>query len=202
MRVSSLFTPSRAGVLEALHARDQSERRRGVREASSLKALAPAVAELLFVLVLQQRARCIVEFGTSHGYSTLHLAAAAEQTGGHVYSVDVLREKTACARANLEAAELLPCVTLVTADGADFVETLGEGIDFVLVDYPVAEFARALEPLARRVAPGCTLFVDGGPDGYWETGEGLHFRRRLEQDPRLVVTRLPMHKEQLIGVWT
>ncbi|MGB3584236.1 MAG: O-methyltransferase, partial [Roseiarcus sp.] len=39
-------------------------------------AITPEVGELLYVLALARRARTIVEFGASLGYSTIHLASA------------------------------------------------------------------------------------------------------------------------------
>ncbi|MEE2900090.1 MAG: hypothetical protein VX815_16640 [Gemmatimonadota bacterium] len=82
----------------------------------------------------------------------------------------------------------------------DFLATLPDGIDFVLVDYRVREFATAFEGLRDRMAVGCLLFVDGGPAGYWERDVVRDFKAPLEDDPCFVVTVLPMHKDQLIAV--
>ena len=133
MKFASVFSASQAAVLADLEERDRQEREAGIREALSLKAVSPAVAELLFLLIVQKGAKTIVEFGTSHGYSTIHLAAAADRTGGRVHSVDAMPAKTALATANLEAAGLLHRVRLETSDGGDFVATLPNEIDFVLV---------------------------------------------------------------------
>ena len=132
MRLLDALTPAQAGVVEALSTRDQEERRAGDRNEDSLKALAPSVAELLYFLVVTRNARVIAEFGSSHGYSTIHLAAAAERTGGHVHSVDIVPRKTAQARANLEKAGLLHRVTLATADGVEFAAGLPDALDLVL----------------------------------------------------------------------
>ena len=172
MKFPSLLTPQQIDVLADLNERDRRERREGIREESSLKALAPAVAQLLYLLIVQKGAKTIIEFGTSHGYSTIHLAAAADKTGGHVYTVDLIPEKTTSARANLEAAGLLHRVTLATCHGTDFVASLPSGIDFVLVDYGIPAFAPAFETLRDKTALGCIIFIDGGPEGYWES-EGV-----------------------------
>ncbi len=200
MKFPTVFTSAQIEVLAGLHARDSQERREGIREALSLKALAPPVAQLLHLLILQKNAKTIVEFGTSHGYSTIHLAAAADRTDGHVYTVDAIPEKTAFAAENLDAAGLLHRVTLATSDGADFATSLPDGIDLVLVDYDIPAFAPAFESLRDRIATGCLIFVDGGPEGYWESDAARGFRTRLEDDPSFVVSILPMHKDQLIAV--
>ena len=200
MKFSDVFTSAQNEVLADLHRRDRQERRDGIREALSLKALDPSVAQLLYLLILQNGAKTIVEFGTSHGYSTIHLAAAADRTNGHVYSVEAIAEKRAFAARNLDAAGLRHRVTLATADGVDFVESLPPGIGFVLVDYDVPQFAPAFASLRERMAPGCSIFFDGGPDGYWEREEVRSFRKVLDDDPCFVASVVPMHKEQLIVV--
>ena len=200
VKFPSVFTAPQIKVLADLHERDSRERREGIREALSLKALAPEVAQLLYLLILQKGAKTIVEFGTSHGYSTIHLAAAADRTDGHVYTVDAISEKTTFARVNLEAAGLLHRVTLTTSDGTDFVAALPDGVDFILVDYGIPAFAPAFDILRDTIAPGCFIFVDGGPEGYWESDAVRGFKALLEDDPAFVVSILPMHKEQLIAV--
>jgi len=201
MRLVDALTPAQVGVVEALHTRDQEERRAGARNDNSLKAIAPSVAKLLYFLVVTGDARVIAEFGSSHGYSTIHLAAAAERTGGHVHSVDFVPRKTAQARENLERAGLLHRVTLATADGVEFAEGLPDSLDFVLVDYGLEAFLPAFEHVQRRMAPGCLLFVDGGPEGYWRTEAAGKFRALLEGDESFLVLPLPMHKEELLAAY-
>lgn len=200
MKLDGLLSPAQRRVLTGLHERDAGERREGDRSAGSILAVAAPVAEFLHLLVVQTQAQRIAEFGTSHGYSTIHLAAAAQRTGGHVYSVDALADKTARARDNLRDAGLLHRVSLTTADGAEFVHGLPAQVDFVLVDYDVAAFLPAFAALRERMAGGCTMFVDGGPDGYWDTGGGGALKALLDEDPELLVCVLPMHKQQLVAV--
>jgi predicted O-methyltransferase YrrM len=45
-------------------------------------AVSPETGKLLYVLARSIKARSIVEFGTSFGISTLHLAAALRDNGG------------------------------------------------------------------------------------------------------------------------
>lgn len=200
MTLDAALTAAQRAVLRRLAARDAGERAAGVREPGNLKAVSPAVGALLYVLAVQRGAKVIAELGTSHGYSTVHLAAAAERTGGHVYTVDVLPEKTAAARANLEEAGLLDRVTLRTGDGAALVEALPHGVDLALVDYTPLAFLPACEPLVARLAQGGLIFIDGGPDGQWESDALTPLRERLYADERLVVTLLPMQKQHVLAV--
>ena len=199
MLFPNVFTEKQQQVLAVLHERDSRERREGIRDSKALKALAPSVAQLLFLLVLQKRARTIAEFGTSHGFSTIHLAAAAEKTDGQVHSVDADPQKTEWARRNLQETGLAHRVALTTAEGADFAASLPEAVDFVLVDYGVVNFGPTFANLRPKLAKGCLLFVDGGPEGYWES-RGAAFRELLENDPDFIGSVLPMDKDQLMAV--
>ena len=73
-----------------------------------------------------------------------------------------------------------------------------DGIDFVLVDYGIPAFAPAFSGLRDKIALGCMMFIDGGLEGYWETGAGCEFKRQLESDSNFLVSVLLMHKDQLI----
>lgn len=202
MHFPALFTPSQQALLDDLQARDSRERDAGLRNPMALKALSPAVAQLLHLLIVQKQARTIVEFGTSHGYSTIHLAHAASITDGHVYTVEAIAEKSALAAKNLRDADLADRVTLTASDGQEFAHHLPDGIDFVLVDYGVGAFAPAFDALRPRMAPGCLMFFDGGVEGYWDFDHIRPFKDRLEADPDFLVTILPMHKDQLLAVKT
>lgn len=201
MKFLDVLSAAQIDVLADLQERDTEERRRGIRDPISLKALAPEVAELFFLLIAQKNAKTIVEFGTSHGYSTIYLAAAAEITDGRVYTVDAMPEKTALATKNLEAAGLLHRVTLATSDGADFASSLPDKVDFVLVDYGIPAFAPVFDALREKMAPRCLNFIDGGPEGYLESDVVRGFITTLEEDPDYLVTVLPMRrKDQIIAV--
>lgn len=200
MQFRAIFTGPQREVLSSLRERDRREREAGDRGEMSLKALAPEVAELLYMLVVHKGAKTIVEFGTSQGYSTIYLAAAAERTGGHVYTVDAMPEKTGLAAANLDAAGLMDRVTLTTSDGCDFARSLPSGIDLTLVDYAIPAFLPAFPHLRERMSQGALLFVDGGPDGYWDRDDVRPFRTALEEDAGFVVSMVPMRKQQLVAV--
>jgi predicted O-methyltransferase YrrM len=95
-----------------------------------------ATGRLLYMLARSVRARTIVEFGTSFGISTLHLAAALRDNGGgRLIGSEFEPSKIARARANLGAADLSDLVEIREGDA---VQTLGRDlpdlVDFVLLD--------------------------------------------------------------------
>src|SRR5579859_2637007 len=70
-------------------------------------AVSPETARLLYMLARSIRARSIVEFGTSFGISTIHMAAALRDNGGgRLIGSDFESGNVEKARANLQAAQL------------------------------------------------------------------------------------------------
>jgi predicted O-methyltransferase YrrM len=121
----------------------------------------PETAGLLSLLVVATNARSVLEIGTSNGYSTLWLADAVEQTGGHLMSVEIDPDRTALARANLERAGLDGQAELRTADAAELLPQLDdESVDLVFLDAERPAYPAYLPDLERIVSPGGLLAVD------------------------------------------
>ena len=199
MKFPGFFTKPQQQVLERIHGKDQLERQSGSTDPLRLKALRPAVAQFVCALALGRRARRIAEFGTSAGYSTLHLAAAAARAGGTVHSLDRAAEKTAWAQKNLEEAGLAPHAELFTGNCADFVEALPEGLDFVLLDFGAGPLLPHLAALKAKMGAGAFFFADGGPEDMWRTHEDyIALRESFEADPAFLCLPLYLEKHQLL----
>lgn len=117
---------------------------------------------LLYMLARSIGARNIVEFGTSFGISTLHLAAALRDNGGGlVITSEFETSKLARARANLEAAGL---ADLVDFREGDALETLGAGlpdaIDLVLLDGAKSLYPDILDRVEGQLRPGALIIAD------------------------------------------
>lgn len=204
MHFPTLFSPAQLQILDELKTRDLEERQAGSTEVMRVRALRQNVARFLHLMVLQTRARLVAEFGTSAGYSTIHLAAAAQRMGGRVFTVDNVPEKTAWARRSLEAAGLSEVVELFTCDGVEFAEALPSPLDLVLVDYGIPTFLPALDTVKAKLRPGGLLFVDGwgmDEEERWETDPDYRaFKEGLEGDPGFVAWRMPLEKIHLLAV--
>ena len=111
---------------------------------------------LLYMLARSVRARTIVEFGTSFGISTLHLAAALRDNGGgRLIGSEFEPSKITRARANLHAAGLSDLVEIREGDA---LQTLARDLPELDRSYPArwgeeSLFAHTLVargPLAQR----------------------------------------------------
>ncbi len=90
---------------------------------------------LLYSLVRAIRPKTVVEFGTSYGISTIHLAAGVADNGvGHVWTTELNATKVAAARQNFEDAGLAASVTLLPGDALETLATVPGPIDLVLLD--------------------------------------------------------------------
>ncbi|MFD4531813.1 O-methyltransferase [Kitasatospora sp. NPDC058397] len=116
---------------------------------------------LLYNLIRATRPATVVEFGTSFGISTLHLAAAVRDNGtGRVISTELSAAKAAAARRTFAETGLDDLITVLEGDARDTLAAVAGSADFVLLDgwkdlcLPVL---RLLEP---RLAPGTLVVAD------------------------------------------
>ena len=202
MHIEALFTPTQQALVAGLHRRDQQERQAGSMDPLRLRAVSPQVAHYLCLTAIHQQTQTLVEFGTSHGYSTLHLAAAAQRTGGRVYSLDRMPEKTKVVQANLRQAGLDHLVECYTGEGVDFIAALPERVDFVFVDFGLPAFAPMFTMLESRLVRGVFFFVDGWSkvEQWDQNPEWAAFRSRLDETADYLTYILPLEKSHLIAV--
>ncbi|MFH8469362.1 O-methyltransferase [Streptomyces sp. NPDC017991] len=116
---------------------------------------------LLYSLVRATKPTTVVEFGTSYGISTLHLAAAVRDNGaGRVVTTEMSRTKAASARGTFAATGLDDVITVLEGDALRTLAALRQPVDFLFLDgwkdlcLPVL---RLLEP---HIAPGTLVVAD------------------------------------------
>jgi predicted O-methyltransferase YrrM len=86
-------------------------------------AISRETGVLLYMLARSCGARTIVEFGTSFGISTLHLAAALRDNGGgHLITSEFEPSKVTRARDNLKAGGLIDLVEIREGDALQTLE--------------------------------------------------------------------------------
>jgi predicted O-methyltransferase YrrM len=114
------------------------------------------------MLARSARARNIVEFGTSFGISTLHLAAALRDNGGgRLIGSEFERSKVARARKNLGAGGLSDLVEVREGDAlATLAQDLPESIDLVFLDGAKGLYLSILSLLEDRLRVGALIVAD------------------------------------------
>lgn len=118
--------------------------------------------KLIYMLARACRARTIVEFGTSFGISTLHLAAALRDNGGgHLITSEFEPSKVARAREHLTAGGLADIVEIREGDALKTLAAdLPETIDLLLLDGAKALYPDILHLVETRLRPGAFIVAD------------------------------------------
>ena len=94
-----------------------------------------ASGRLLYTLVRAARPALVVEFGTSFGISTLHLAAAVRDNGtGRVITTELSVAKARAARETFAATGLDDVITLLAGDARETLVDLPASPGVVLLD--------------------------------------------------------------------
>lgn len=125
-------------------------------------AVSRETGTLLYMLARSTRAREIVEFGTSFGISTLHLAAGLRDNGGgRLISSEFEPSKAARARENLIAGGLLDLVEIREGDALKTLSVdLPDTIDLVLLDGAKALYPEILDLVESHLRPGAIIVAD------------------------------------------
>ncbi len=124
--------------------------------------VSPDTGKLLYLLARGNGARNIVEYGTSFGISTLHLAAALRDNGGgKLIGSEFEPGKIAHARANVAAAGLSDLVEIREGDALEtLARDLPSTIDLVLLDGAKPLYGKILALVAPQLRPGSYLVAD------------------------------------------
>ena len=123
--------------------------------------VSPEGGRLLYALIRAARPSTVVEFGTSFGISTIHLAAAVrDNDAGHVISTELNAAKAARARANLAEAGLSDWVTVLEGDARQTLAAVDAPVGFVLLDGWKDLYLPGLRLLEPRLTAGALILAD------------------------------------------
>ncbi|HIE1650124.1 TPA: O-methyltransferase [Burkholderia cenocepacia] len=117
---------------------------------------------LLYMLARGGGATAIVEFGTSFGISTLHLAAALRDNGGgRLITSEFEPSKVVRAQANLTAAGLADLVEIREGDALrTLANDLPDAVDLLLLDGAKALYPEILALVEPRLRAGAFVVAD------------------------------------------
>lgn len=171
--IERLFAEAEAAGSPDLAGLPEEEVQRLMRSRSEYRSLYGAMrglwlpvsretGQLLYMLARSSGAHSIVEFGTSFGISTVHLAAALRDNGGgRLITTEFEPGKVARARAHLAEAGL---ADLVEVREGDALETLAGDlpglIDLVLLDGAKALYPDVLALLEPHLVPNALILAD------------------------------------------
>lgn len=124
-------------------------------------AIGPQTGRLLYTLTRAKRPRVAVEFGTSFGLSTLHLAAALRDNGiGHLVTTELAPAKVAKARDHIREAGLETLVDFRAGNAFDTLRDSPDAIDLLWLDGWKPLYLPLLHMLESRLAPGALVIAD------------------------------------------
>lgn len=171
--LESLFEQAHAGTSPALDTMTDAEHARLMHSKTEYLAMygrlkdlwlpvSRETGRLLYLLARSTRATRIVEFGTSFGISTLHLAAAVRDNGGgRVVTSEFEPSKVARAREHLAAGGVLDLVEIRAGDALQTLATgLPEQIDLVLLDGAKALYGDVLDLVEPHLRSGALIVAD------------------------------------------
>jgi predicted O-methyltransferase YrrM len=125
-------------------------------------AVSRETARLLYLLVRAVGARSVVEFGTSFGVSTLHLAAGLRDNGGgRIITTEFEPSKAARAQENFAIGGLADLIELREGDALQtLARDLPSQIDLVLLDGAKGLYPAVLTLLEEHLRPGALIIAD------------------------------------------
>jgi len=163
----SLVDPVIERVLAEFERRADEEQRRtlapgapGTNLDDLLLSVGREAGILLYLLATGAQSRRILELGTSYGYSTVWLAAAARATRGKVMSLELRDFKIEYARQALTRAGLSTRVEFHEGDCLETLKKLPGPFDFVLLDVWKDLYLPCFELLHPKLAPGAIVAAD------------------------------------------
>jgi predicted O-methyltransferase YrrM len=118
--------------------------------------------KLLYMLARSTKAKAIVEFGTSFGLSTLHLAAALRDNGGGVLiGSEFEPSKIELARHHFVEGGVSDLVEIRQGDAlVTLASDLPESVDLLLLDGAKALYGDVLSLVEKHLKPGALVVAD------------------------------------------
>jgi predicted O-methyltransferase YrrM len=115
----------------------------------------------LYSLIRSQGSRLVVEFGTSFGISTIHMAAALRDLGaGRLISTELNSGKVRTARKNLTDAGLADLVEIREGDALKTLADLPGPVDLLFLDGWKDLTLPVLNLVEPRLRPGTLVVAD------------------------------------------
>jgi predicted O-methyltransferase YrrM len=175
-------------VLARMEAEDAADRDADVPISQRSLAVGPDSGRLLFALVAPNAGCEVLEIGSSHGYSTIWLAAAARILGGRVVTLEQEPGKIEVWRRNIADAGLEEWVELVAGDAKETLPDLEDGFDVVFLDAWKDDYEVLFELARTKLDPGGVVVADNVTTGSTVAA----YAAARQADPPLVSVTVPI----------
>ncbi|HXE55421.1 MAG TPA: class I SAM-dependent methyltransferase [Tepidisphaeraceae bacterium] len=146
--------------------------------------------EVLFQIARTSNAKKILELGTSYGFSGLFWAAALQQTGGTLHTIDIDPRKYDSSRQTFRRAGLSEVVVNHLGDAAEIAPSIPGPIDIAFIDASgKKETRRYFDLIWPNIRIGGSVLVDNATTHRAELADFVaHVRSR----PDAASTELPV----------
>jgi caffeoyl-CoA O-methyltransferase len=114
----------------------------------------PAEGAYLRDLVLQLKAKRVLELGTSTGYSSIWLALGLRQTGGRLITIEYNQQRHSEAVENFRRAGVRELIDARLADAAEEIAKVAGPLDLVFLDAVPQHNLRYYQALLPKVRTG------------------------------------------------
>ncbi len=159
----------------------------------------PVAGQLLSILARTGRAKQILELGTATAYSSIWLARACRENGGHLVTAEFSPELAARARTNLHKAGLTDCADVWEGDVLELMRNTDEKFDMIFMDIDKEFYFPALPLCKKCLKSGGLLVADN--TGFRDAEK---FNRAIAGDPDWqsvnLFTFLPFHSPENDGI--
>jgi predicted O-methyltransferase YrrM len=127
--------------------------------ANNFLSVAPEFGRFLYMCTRACRATQVVEFGTSFGVSTIHLACALRDNGGgRLIGTELEPAKAQRARQNLADAALADLVEIRVGDALETLKSgLDSEVDLLLLDGAVSLYLPVLKTVESHLRAGALV---------------------------------------------
>jgi predicted O-methyltransferase YrrM len=123
-------------------------------------AAPPAIGRLLYAMVRAIRPDTVVEFGSGHGFSTIHIAAALRDNGhGRLVSTELHPDKARAARDNLVTARLADWAEILEGDAIELLGGIAD-VDMLYLDGWTEFYLPVLAVVEPNLRPGALVHAD------------------------------------------
>ncbi len=139
-------------------------------------------------MVYASKAKTILELGCSAGYSAIHMASAAKETGAKFYTTEIFKPKIELAKKHFEEAGLLDQITILEGDIIESIKNWSNGmIDMVFMDAEKIQYINYYKLMWDHLSRGAIIIADN----FTDQAEALKpFLDYVEKDERVVSTVL------------